>query len=242
MTINIYNKLKTLIIICIVFFTKNSHAQSLVKTMEAETGSLSGLNIASQTSNSSGSYVTGFDANTDKLTMTVNFSTAALYKIVITYRANQGEKTQLLSVNNSSNTSVVFPASTNFTTVDLGYYWFNAGNNTITITSSWGYFDIDLFSFYSYVPHIYTDISSSPIDPNATQEAKDLYTYIKCQVNNTIISGQTNQYFDSLVTLANQTPLLRAFDFQSYTQGYSYNWKNNGFALVLTLAVLQKMP
>src|SRR6187402_1078133 len=67
-------------------------AQNLVTSVEAENGTLVGLTIANQTSNSSGKYVTGFDATGDKVTVTVNVTKAAIYKLVIAYRANQGTK------------------------------------------------------------------------------------------------------------------------------------------------------
>jgi mannan endo-1,4-beta-mannosidase len=49
--------------------------------------------------------------------------------------------------------------------------------------------------------------------------------------NGYIISGQTDDYYDKIKPITGRSPLLRDFDFQHYTQGYSYLWSNaiNGF-------------
>lgn len=205
------------------------HAQNLVTSVEAENGTLVGLSIANQTGNSSGKYVTGFDATGDKVTVTVNVAKSAIYRLRVAYRANQGPKTQDLYVNGTSNGSLSFPSSTNFVELDAGGIWLISGNNTITIQSNWGYMDVDKFSIYTSVPHVY-NIDANLVDPSANQVVKDLYTFFKCQFGKKIISGQTDSYYDNLKTTAGKSPMLRAFDFQTYTAGYSYKWVNNGHA------------
>ena len=46
-----------------------------------------------------------------------------------------------------------------------------------------------------------------------------------------MISGQTSDWYNKIKLIAGKAPLLRAFDFQHYVQGYSYLWDNtiNGF-------------
>ncbi len=70
------------------------------------------------------------------------------------------------------------------------------------------------------------DIAPSLIDTFATQATKDLYEFLKSQFGNHIISGQTHDYYNQLKTVAGKSPMLRAGDFQHYTQGYPYLWSN----------------
>ncbi|MBC7389249.1 MAG: T9SS type A sorting domain-containing protein [Opitutaceae bacterium] len=217
---------KYLLILCL-FCIRITDAQNLITTVEAETGTLTGVTIASQTGNSSGSYVTGFDASGDKVTVALSVPSAGLYKVVVTYRANQGQKTQDLFVNGTSNGSLSFPASTNFTDLDAGGVYLNKGSNTLAIVNNWGYMDVDKFTVYTSARHTY-NLAASLIDPSATASVKNLYNFMKCQFGKKIISGQTDDYFDNLKTIAGRTPMLRAFDFQHYSAGYPYKWANGG--------------
>ncbi|WP_028978303.1 glycosyl hydrolase [Sporocytophaga myxococcoides] len=204
-----------------------SSAQSLVTSIEAESGVLSGVYIANQTSNSSGSYVTGFDEDGDKVTITVNVNTSAYYRLEITYRGNQGTKIQDIYLNNSLHGNFTFPYSTNFVPLSIGNIYLNAGNNNIAVVKNWGYMDVDKVSVYSSQPNQF-NIVDDLIDPLATPATRDLYKFLKCQFGHKIISGHTDQKFDSVKFATGKTPMLRAFDFQPYTQGYPYKWENGG--------------
>ena len=87
--------------------------QTLVTSVEAELGTLSGVTLAAPSGNSSGQYVTGFDASGDKLTLTINVTTAALYNVSIRYRALNGTKTNDLYANGIfvSSSKLGFPGS-----------------------------------------------------------------------------------------------------------------------------------
>jgi mannan endo-1,4-beta-mannosidase len=203
--------------------------QTLVSTVEAESGVLVGVTIAAQTSNSSGPYVTGFTTAGYKVTITVNVTKSAIYDLVITYRGNQGQKTQDLYVNGASDGSLSFPASTNFVPIDAGGVWLNAGNNTIAVVDNWGYFDVDKFSIYTTPAHVY-NVVSTPIDTAATPATKSLYSYLLCQYNKNMLSGITSDYWDTLKKTTSKSPMIRTYDFSTYTAGYPYNWANGGFA------------
>ncbi|MEP7111097.1 MAG: CBM35 domain-containing protein [Ferruginibacter sp.] len=77
-----------------LLFLSTISAQDLVTSVEAETGVLTGVNIAPQAGSSSGTYVTGFDADGDKVTVSVTVPAAANYKLEIRYRASLGTKVQ----------------------------------------------------------------------------------------------------------------------------------------------------
>ena len=197
-----------------------------VDVAEAENGILAGVNVSKAVSGYSGTgYVTGFDLSTDKVTVTLNVPVKAFYLLVIRYNSTSGEKTQNLIVNNGGASSVVFLKTTTWSTIEAGKYLLNAGVNTITIQSSWGWMDIDKFSLYTASKNVY-NVTPDLVNPNANTEAKSLYQFLLSKFNSKIISGQTNSFYPEVKTIAGQSPMIRGFDFQHYTQGYAYLWVN----------------
>ena len=208
----------------LVFLVLSSlHSQTLVTSAEAESGVLTGVTIATDASSSGGKYVTGFDNTGDKVTITVNVPASAYYNLFVRYRSPSGDKTQDIYANGTFVGSIVFKATATFTDLNAGTVFLNAGNNTISILKNWGYMDVDKFSIYTVPPNVF-DITPSLIDVNATAEAKGLYSYLLSQFGRNIISGSTGDYYDNLKQIVNKSPLLKAWDFASYSPMYPYNW------------------
>lgn len=65
------------------------------------------------------------------------------------------------------------------------------------------------------------------INEDASDEARALYQYLRSEYGQNIISGQTS-YWEELIAITGKEPMIRAFDFQSYTQGYPYVWRDGG--------------
>lgn len=114
---------------------------------EAENAQLTGTNIATEIGGYSGSsYVTGLDADGDKITFSVNVSTAGTYPLVIRYANSCGacEKVQLVKVNTGSDVQTSFnAASSGWSNLNFGNVNLNSGNNTITISKYWGWTNVD---------------------------------------------------------------------------------------------------
>ena len=126
-----------------------------VTGVEAETGTLSGVNIATSISGYSGTgYVTGFDNTNDKVTVHVTVPEKGLYKIVIRY-LNTSEKYQNVSVNNGFSSVVRFPATNTFALADAGAYVLEQGSNSITVSKNWGWSEIDKFEIYTTQKNTY---------------------------------------------------------------------------------------
>jgi mannan endo-1,4-beta-mannosidase len=218
----------------LLFFIQMSlqdcYAQTLVTSTEAENGILSGgVTIANSTSGYSGTgYVTNFTTSADKVTVTMNVPTAGLYQLDIRYSAPYGDKTEDLYVNGQGPSSIVFLSGNLFTDMNAGKYLLTAGSNTFMIQSNWGWFNLDKFSLYTVTKHTYT-IVSDLVNANATPATKALYAYLVSKFNHQIISGQTDDYYDQIKPISGKTPMLRDFEFQHYTDGYSYLWQNGGF-------------
>lgn len=124
------------------------HLETLTK-YEAEDAVLSGVTIAKSLSGFSGTgYMDGgsFDAETDKITFTVNVAATASYPLVIRFQNTCGvcEKAQNVSINGGATKYTTFNATTAaWQDLNVGNVDLKAGSNTITISKSWGYTHID---------------------------------------------------------------------------------------------------
>jgi mannan endo-1,4-beta-mannosidase len=197
-------------------------------TAEAENGTRTGgVTIANSIAGYSGTgYVTNFKSSADKVSVTMNVATEGFYKLMIRYQSEY--KPQDLFVNGKGPSAIAFPATVSFTEVDAGKYLLKPGTHTFMIQSNWGWINIDKFSLYLVLPNTYNP-ASDLVNPNADTSSKSLYNYLLSKFTVKIISGQTNDWYDKIKPIAGKTPLLRAFDFQHYTQGYSWKWVNGGF-------------
>ncbi|HEY3372164.1 MAG TPA: glycosyl hydrolase [Prolixibacteraceae bacterium] len=224
---SVYRKLMALafILLCINLLSFGQN-QTPVDVAEAEDGVLTGVTISKSVAGYSGTgYVTGLDQGTDKITVTLHVPAKDFYKLIIRYNSTSGDKTQNMIVNNGGSSQVVFVKTTAWANIDAGKYLLNAGDNTITIQSSWGWMDIDKFSIYTASKNVYS-ITPDLVNPNANSDAKTLYGFLLSKFNSKIISGQTNSYYPEVKTIAGASPMIRGYDFQHYTQGYAYLWKN----------------
>jgi mannan endo-1,4-beta-mannosidase len=210
-----------------LLFLSTLSAQDLVTSVEAEAGVLTGVNIAPQTGASSGPYVTGFDADGDKVTVNVTVPAAANYKLEIRYRAAFGAKAQDVYANGNFVANVNFPMVADFVDLNAGSIFLNAGANTITVQKSWGYMDVDKFTIYTLPKNVF-NIAPSLIDPQANAATNALYSFLLSQFGKRVITGQTDGYYDEIKTLTGKSPLLRAWDMASYSPMYAYKWGGSG--------------
>jgi len=220
-----------LLVPCFIFFqiiakTGYSQVNLAVDSVEAEAGVLAGVTIGKATAGYSGAgYVTGLDNSNDKFTVTMKITEKGFYKLVIRYNSTSGEKTQNLIVNNSGASQMVFPKTTKWTNIDAGKYFLNPGTVTITIQSSWGWTDFDKLILYSAARNTY-NIAPDLINANAGEATKSLYQFLVSKFNSKIIAGQTSSYYSNVKTISGLSPMIKGFDMQHYTQGYSYLWKD----------------
>ena len=220
---------KAFFTICIFLLTINAFAQTLVTTVEAETGTRAGgLTIGTANAGYSGNgYVTNMTAVGDNLTISVTVPSAGNYKLVIRYNNPYGSaKDQDIYVNGAFVSSLNFPATTGYADLTAGSLTLKAGVNTIGIYKNWGYTDFDKITLYTVAPHDYTTVATAPIDGLANAETVALYNYLKSSYGQTIISGQTSDLYNTVSPNAAKKPVVRAFDFQHYTVGYAYLWNN----------------
>jgi len=192
-------------------------------TYQAENGTLTtGVSKATYLSTSV-AYMQG----TGSVKITANVAQKGYYKLVITASTPNGNKDQDLLLNGGKISTLKFPSNAAFFDFNGGNLLLNAGNNTIEVAANWGWMYFDKFTITQVPPHNYSITDANLINPNANQKAKDVFAFLRSNYGKNIISGQT-AYWNELITLAGKTPVIRAFEFQHYTVGYSYLWKNGG--------------
>ncbi len=204
---------------------------TLVTSVEAETGVLSGgVTKGTSIAGYSGTgYVTNFKNSADKVTVTVSVPIKAFYSISIRYHSES--KKQYVSVNGAGASEVDFPnTGSTFGNADAGKYILNAGDNTISVQSSWGWTEIDKFMVYTTELNSYNNITPDLVNPNANAATKSLYNFLLSQFRKKFISGQTNSNYDDIKRISGRSPVYRVWDFQHYTEGYPYLWKDGGFS------------
>ena len=194
---------------------------------EAEEGTLMGVTVASSVSGYSGTgYVTGFDNDNDRVSIPVEVPGDGTYRVCIRYD-NSGDKKQMVSLNGAYAFPVDFPDKPGWALANAGIHSLPAGTATVEVIKDWGWTDIDRVELYNASETPF-NISDTLVDPQADPASAALYEMLKLQFRHRIISGQTHSYFNNLADLAGRTPLLRAGDLSSYTEGYPYLWKDGG--------------
>jgi mannan endo-1,4-beta-mannosidase len=129
------------------------------------------------------------------LTFTVSAAEAGFYTVWAYYSQTYADsKTQNLVVNGSQAGTIAFPATGEdgapvFKLLKaVGKVRLKAGSNTLAITKSWGWVDIDYIEVGPYVPAPFT-VSGSLVTPNASQGARKVYGFIRDNFQKKIISG-----------------------------------------------------
>jgi mannan endo-1,4-beta-mannosidase len=141
------------------------------QTIEAETGLLSGTQPGSQLSGYTGSgYVTGFDAEGDKLTVTINAS-KGIYDLYVRYASPSGDKFNFVYVNGENLGSVAFPSSTSFRETKVGKVYLTQGSNTLSVIKDWGYFDVDNFRLEASTPSDIYNLTPDPVTASISARA-----------------------------------------------------------------------
>jgi mannan endo-1,4-beta-mannosidase len=192
---------------------------ALSQTIEAETGTLSGTQISTQRSGYNGSgFVTGFDADGDKVTITVNVN-KGVYNMYLRYASPSGDKFNFIYVNGENLGSVAFPASTSFKEIKVGKIYLHEGANTLSIVKDWGYFDVDNLRLEVSMPSEIHNLAGDLVTPSPTPRADSLYNLLSHLYGKVILSGQYGgpAEFSHIKDVSGKTPVIRGFDLIDYS-------------------------
>ena len=166
---------------------------------------------------------------TPTITFKVDIPEAGKYEIRFGYMAPYGTKRGTVSVNGEQQGEAVFEESEAFGEVSFGKAEFKKGENTITLASTWGYTIIDYVTVGDYVAPERPAITASHkalSDPDATDGAKQIYSYLHSVYGEHILSGQQEIYkygphdieteFNYIKDKTGKLPAIRGFDYGNF--------------------------
>ena len=197
---------------------------------EAEKAALSG--DAAVAATSAGFSGTGYvNTNTGNVTFMVNISETGYYDLYCHYLCS-AQKNNYLYVDGAMMADISFATSTVWTDVKAGMLKLTAGTHTISIVKSWGYIQLDYIRLAKNTTGpVAFNIVSSPVSANASQQAVNVYNFLKSSFGNKIISGTMAAHSTNITeatwvhTNTGKWPALTGFDFIDHTN-LNQNWVN----------------
>lgn len=152
--------------------------------LEAEKATYSNCTVVSDTKYSGGEALK-LTEETAKITFDVNVDQKGKYAIYVAGDGIGGSKIVNCSVNGGSGQFSL----DKYEEVEMGTFFLSEGKNTVVITPNWTWFDIDYIRID--VPQdTYTfDIAAAPVDENATEAAKKMYSFLYDNFGKKTISG-----------------------------------------------------
>ncbi len=184
--------------------------------IEAETGLLSGVEVATRLAGFSGTgYVSGFDDAADKLTLTFR-ATAGLYELTVDYASPMGDKGVDFQVNGEKGSSTLKQTSSGFSPAKLGLFRLRNGQNTVTILRGWGYFHIDNLKLSPATVVPPAKPAKTLVDARATASTNALFAYLVDQYGTKVISGQQDDV-EYILEKTGKEPAIGSFDLMDYS-------------------------
>ena len=161
---------------------------------EAEDGRLTGTAVAASGTGFSGrGYVTGFDADGDRVEVTLVAPKDGVYSLRLGFRTPSGPKGFAVRVNGSAGTSGMFPETGpgKFAVHEAGKVDLKRGENAVAVEKGWGYYDLDFVEAAPAPPPArLVRPPLRPADRAATPAARALLAYLIDRYGNVTLSGQ----------------------------------------------------
>ena len=160
-------------------------AQTATK-LEAEDASYEQCKLIEDEKYSGGKALELTESNA-KITFSYTAAESGKYIITVGYDGLYGDKVVGLAVNGGSTTFRTPVKGVGESVV--GPYVMNQGDNTIVITPQYTWFRIDYISISRYQSDVQFDIAQEPVDAQATDAAKTIYTFLVDNFGKKTISG-----------------------------------------------------
>ncbi len=162
-------------------------ASTFAAQYEAENATLTGTATGTSTEASGGKYV---KMNEGSIAFSVNVEKAGNYTVTVHYMNNYGgSKINNIEANGGASAAVTFDVTDKGKFADVETVLkLNAGANTISITKSWGWIDVDYISVEPYEAKKFT-LCNAPVTAKATPSAIKLYNFLTNNFGKKTISG-----------------------------------------------------
>ena len=243
----------------------DANASGSVQVYEFENGSTSGGKIfsngtdglkrggdwsdATDLSNFSGKGFSYLDQKGTTVSIEVEVPADGLYELTFCYcqPSDRNKKVQYLNVNGANQGEVSFPYNEKFAETSGGIVLLNKGRNTIELEGYWGYTYFDYLKLAPAPEHISNLSPTAQLsNPNASESAKRLYSYLRDQYGKHIIAGQqeycgSHNYnswnspdvfikdneaeFEYILDKTGKQPAIRGIDLLAYNTTSS--WRDN---------------
>lgn len=199
----------------------------VVGTYEAEDAVFNGnVSAGSSIEGFSGTgYAEGFEADGDSCTFKISIEEAGFYDLQFTAAAIGGYKENYVLVDGAS-MGTLANEETAFTDGMMERVYLEAGEHEVTVSKYWGYIALDRLTVLTSpaLPEDYYTVSAKLSNPNASDNAKRLMSYLADNYGTNIISGQ---YCDQGL----------------YGQENAVIWKTTGkFPAMVGLDILEATP
>lgn len=224
--------------ILIVFLFLGVVNCGFAQVIEAESGTMSGTQKGTALAGYSGTgYVTGFDNNGDKVTMTKTIASSGVYNLYVRYAAPSGNKFNFIYVNDENVGSAAFPMSGSFKETLAGKVFLKQGANKIAIVKDWGYFEVDNIRLEKSAPSPFNNIAEELVTATPSEEADSIYRFLSKVYGKVILSGQYGGATERerIFNVSGKTPLVYGFDLMDYSpsrveRGTTSNESENAIA------------
>ncbi len=166
--------------------TPTPFVPEVLGTFEAEEAALAGnVKITKN-------YVEGFQkAETDTCTFTVTVEKEGFYDLIFRLASTSGEKLNPVSVDGTP-VGDIYTNQTYYQDSVIERVWLSAGKHTVSVGVSWGWILLDKLTVQTSAPlpdDLY-QVEAKLINPNATDEAKRLMSFLTDIYGKQVLSGQ----------------------------------------------------
>ena len=213
---------------------------------EAENAVLTENEVKTGSNASGGKYVGQFAEDTSRIDFTVNVEQAGYYDIIISSQGVGGTKKNNLLANGTGYGEFDTTSSNTFEETTVSLVSLNGGSNTVSITPSWGWINVDYIKIVKSTLPTEDDyaVSRTLINPNATDRAKRLMNFLADNYGKNVITGQQadNAYNSSEVNaIKNRTggkmPAMIGLDLMDYSLSSKLQHNANGNSIEKAIEV-----
>ncbi|MBO5449493.1 MAG: hypothetical protein J5994_09210 [Ruminococcus sp.] len=187
---------------------------------EAENASLSGVSAYSGSGFSGGGYVRF--TSSGSCTFNIYVPKSGIYSFNFVSEGIGSDKVNNASLDGESIGSFTSKADS-LDNAEIYSVYVSEGDHQVTVTPSWGWIDLDCLIVQEEVVKDFYNVSKDPVNPNASESAKRLMSYLADNYGKNVISGQScdNGYYGNEFTaIRNQTgktPAILGMDLMDYT-------------------------
>ena len=203
--------------------TTTPNPDGFYQKIEAEDAQMRGsVKAGSSRAGYSGTgYATGFDQSPNNgWSIEVNIPTSGHYKFTVSSAADS-YKQNFLVLNGTSIATIVTQGTGEFETIVFDGIYIEAGTSILSITESWGWFDLDYIIIESgegIKSSVYTDIDTNLSNENSNAKTKAIWDYLVENYGERVISGQyaahnSSAEIEAIYRETGKLPALRGFDF-----------------------------